>query len=133
MRHSRTRHSQVVEFVQREVGSEHVQQADHLRRETEQVEIIFCPSLFTNKKEEGEMTVLRVWNVAHIFMFHVFEQPQLSVRPLGKQLRLERPVQLLDGHFGSGSGVHCWAEGENVSAGVRRVRWISIYWLVVNY
>ena len=44
--------------------------------------------------------------MAHIFMFHVFEEPQLSVRPLGEQLRLERPVQLLDGHFGSGSGVH---------------------------
>lgn len=51
MWHSRTRHSQVVEFVQREVGSEHVQQADHLQRETEQVEIIFCPSFLIIKKK----------------------------------------------------------------------------------
>lgn len=51
MWHSRTRHSQVLEFVQREVGSEHVQQADHLQRETEQVEIIFCPSFLIIKKK----------------------------------------------------------------------------------
>lgn len=44
-------HSQVVEFVQREVGSEHVQQADHLQRETEQVEIIFWPSFLIIKKK----------------------------------------------------------------------------------
>lgn len=44
--------------------------------------------------------------MSHIFMSHVFEEPQLSVGPLGEELRLERSVQLLDGHFGSCSGVH---------------------------
>lgn len=44
---------------------------------------------------------------AHVFMFHVLEEPQLSVGPLGKELRLERSVEFLDGHFGSGSVVHC--------------------------
>lgn len=50
---------------------------------------------------------------AHVFMLHVLEEPQLSVGPFGKELRLERSVELLNGHFGSGSVVHCWAEGEN--------------------
>lgn len=44
--------------------------------------------------------------MSHIFMLHVLEEPQLSVGPLGKELRLEGPIQLLDGHFGSCSGVH---------------------------
>lgn len=35
----------------------------------------------------------------HILVLHVFEQPQLPVSPLSKNLRLERPVQLLNGHF----------------------------------
>lgn len=47
---------------------------------------------------------------SHIFMFHMFEKPQLPVGPLGEQLRLERSVQLLDRYFGSRSGVHRRAE-----------------------
>lgn len=50
---------------------------------------------------------------AHVFMFHVLEEPQLSVGPLGKELRLERSVEFFNGHFGSGSVVQCWAEGKN--------------------
>jgi len=49
-------------------------------------------------------------------MFHVLEQPQLPVGPLGEELRLERSVQLLDRHFGSCPGVHRRAEGENTPA-----------------
>lgn len=43
----------------------------------------------------------------HVLMFHVFEEPQLPVSPLGEDLRLERSVELLDGHLGSSSGVCC--------------------------
>lgn len=32
-------------------------------------------------------------------MLHVLEQPQLPVGPLSKDLRLEGPVELLNGHF----------------------------------
>lgn len=32
-------------------------------------------------------------------MLHVLQQPQLSVGPLGKDLGLEGPAQLLDGHL----------------------------------
>lgn len=35
----------------------------------------------------------------HILMLHVFEQPELPVSPLSEDLRLEGPVELLDGHF----------------------------------
>lgn len=50
---------------------------------------------------------LNLMSPAHVFMFHVLEEPQLSVGPLGKKLRLERSVEFLNGHFGSGSVVHC--------------------------
>lgn len=52
-------------------------------------------------------------SASHVFMFHVLEEPQFSVGPLGKELRLERSVEFLDGHLGSGSAVHCWAESKN--------------------
>lgn len=32
-------------------------------------------------------------------MLHVLEQPQLPVGPLSEDLRLEGPVELLNGHF----------------------------------
>lgn len=32
-------------------------------------------------------------------MLHVFQQPELAVGPLRKDLRLEGPVELLDGDF----------------------------------
>lgn len=32
-------------------------------------------------------------------MLHVFEEPELPVGPLGKELALEGPVQLLDGYL----------------------------------
>lgn len=35
----------------------------------------------------------------HIFMLHVFEQSKLPVGPFSKDLRLEGPVELLNGHF----------------------------------
>lgn len=50
---------------------------------------------------------------SHVFMLHVLEEPQFSVGPLGKELRLERSVEFLDCYFGSGSVVHCWAESKN--------------------
>lgn len=50
-------------------------------------------------------------------MFHVFEEPQLPVGPLGEQLRLERPVQLLDRHRGSCPVVHCRAAGKDTREG----------------
>lgn len=43
---------------------------------------------------------------SYIFMFHVFEQPQLPISPLSKELRLEGPVELLDGHLGPCPEVH---------------------------
>ena len=39
-------------------------------------------------------------------MFHVFEQPQLPIGPLSKELRLEGPVELLNGHLGPCPEVH---------------------------
>lgn len=44
-------------------------------------------------------------------MFHVLEEPQLPVGPLGEELRLEGSVQLLDGHFGPGPAVQGGANG----------------------
>lgn len=35
----------------------------------------------------------------HIFMLHVLEQSELPVGPLSEDLRLEGPVELLNGHF----------------------------------
>lgn len=51
-------------------------------------------------------------------MLHVFEQPELPVRPLGKDLRLEGPVELLYGHFLFTLVVYCRAveEGDETSA-----------------
>lgn len=44
-------------------------------------------------------------------MFHVLEEPQFPVGPLGEELRLEGSVQLLDGHFGPRPGVQGGADG----------------------
>ena len=35
----------------------------------------------------------------YILMLHVFQQQQLPISPLGKDLGLEGPAQLLDGHL----------------------------------
>lgn len=40
-------------------------------------------------------------------MLHVLEQPQLAVGPLSKDLRLEGPVELLNGHFLFGLFIDC--------------------------
>lgn len=53
-------------------------------------------------------------------MAHVFEEAQLSVGALGKQLRLEGPVQLLDGHLVASAAVYCRAQkllGQLLSGG----------------
>lgn len=42
----------------------------------------------------------------HVLVTHVLEEAQLAVGALGEQLRLEGPVQLLDGHFGARAAVH---------------------------
>lgn len=47
----------------------------------------------------------------HVLVAHVFEEAQLSVGALGKQLRLEGPVQLLDGHLVTSAAVYCRAAG----------------------
>lgn len=58
--------------------------------------LILWPEDISNKSErkkaQGEQET-------YIFMFHVLQQPQLSVGPLCKDLGLKGPVQLLDGHF----------------------------------
>lgn len=43
-------------------------------------------------------------------MLHVFEEPQLSVRPFGKKFGLEGPVKFLDGHLRPHPAVPCWTE-----------------------
>lgn len=52
-------------------------------------------------------------NSTYILMLHVFEQPELPVSPLSKYLRLERPVELLNGHFLFGPLIYCWAVVNN--------------------
>lgn len=47
-------------------------------------------------------------------MLHVFEQPQLPVGALGKQLGLEGPLQLLDGHLCPRPSVPGWAETQGI-------------------
>lgn len=49
----------------------------------------------------------------HIFMLHVFEQSELSVGPLSKDLWLEGPVELFNGHFLFSLLVYCWAVGND--------------------
>lgn len=46
----------------------------------------------------------------YVFMFHVFEESQLSVSPFGKKFGLEGPVKFLDGHLHVWSAVPRWAE-----------------------
>lgn len=50
---------------------------------------------------------------ADIFMLHVLEQSELPVGPLSKDLRLEGPVELLNGHFLFGLLIYCWAVEDN--------------------
>lgn len=52
-------------------------------------------------------------NSTHILMLHVFEQPELPVSPLSKYLWLERPVELLNGHFLFSPLIYCWAVVNN--------------------
>lgn len=56
---------------------------------------------------------IRIWGGlwTHVLVAHVFEEAQLSVGALGKQLRLEGPVQLLDGHLVASATVYCRAAG----------------------
>lgn len=56
---------------------------------------------------------VRIWGGCwtHVLVAHVFEEAQLSVGALGKQLRLEGPVQLLDGHLVTSAAVYCRAAG----------------------
>lgn len=56
---------------------------------------------------------VRIWGGrwTHVLVAHVFEEAQLSVGALGKQLRLEGPVQLLDGHLVTSAAVYCRAAG----------------------
>lgn len=56
---------------------------------------------------------IRIWGGlwTHVLVAHVFEEAQLSVGALGKQLRLEGPVQLLDGHLVASAAVYCRAAG----------------------
>lgn len=50
---------------------------------------------------------------AHVFMLHVFEQSELPVGPLSKDLRLEGPVELLNGHFLLSLLIDCRAVADN--------------------
>lgn len=46
-------------------------------------------------------------------MLHVFEQSELPVGPLSKDLRLEGPVELLNGHFLLSLLIDCRAAVDN--------------------
>lgn len=52
-------------------------------------------------------------NSTHILMLHVLEQPELPVGPLSKDLWLERPVELLNGHFLISLLIYRWAVVNN--------------------
>lgn len=56
---------------------------------------------------------VRIWGGpwTHVLVAHVFEEAQLSVGALGKQLRLEGPVQLLDCHLVASAAVYRRAAG----------------------
>lgn len=56
---------------------------------------------------------VRTWGGrwTHVLVAHVFEEAQLSVGALGKQLRLEGPVQLLDCHLVASAAVYRRAVG----------------------
>lgn len=56
---------------------------------------------------------IRIWSGrwTHVLVAHVFEEAQLSVGALGKELRLEGPVQLLDCHLVASAAVYCRAAG----------------------
>lgn len=75
---------------------------------------------------------LKGTSASHVFMFHVLEEPQFSVGPLGKELRLERSVQFLDGHLGSGSVVHRWAESKNNQHEPQNISWWDHRWSVIS-
>lgn len=48
--------------------------------------------------------------VSYIFMLYIAEQPELPVGPFGMDEGLERPIQLLDGHFLLGLLINSGAE-----------------------
>lgn len=75
---------------------------------------------------------LKGTSASHVFMFHVLEEPQLSVGPLGEELRLERSVELLDGHLGSGSVVHRWAESKKNQHEPQNISWWDQRWSVIS-
>lgn len=62
------------------------------------------PEARTNQRES---TGNRLRFSAHIFVFHVLEQPQLSVRPLGVDDGLKGPRQLLDSDLQAGLQIIC--------------------------
>lgn len=67
-----------------------------------------------NVQEIKELEEMCCWlNSTHILMLHVFEQPELPVSPLSKYLGLERPVELLNGHFLFSPLIYCWAVVNN--------------------
>lgn len=90
----RKQYSQVLHLLESRGGREHVKQADHL--------------VFSKRKDQDlertgqgqQKRELCGWlHSTHVLMLHVLEQPELPVSPLSEDLRLERPVELLDGRF----------------------------------
>lgn len=61
--------------------------------------------------EEALGPAERGTSATHVLVTHVLEEAKLAVGALGEQLGLEGPVQLLDGHLGTGAAVHGRAAG----------------------
>lgn len=62
----------------------------------------------------------------HVFVFHVLEQPQLSVRPLGVDDGLKGPRQLLDGDLQAGLQIICWTVRDGRSQGLPQ--WLHLHY-----
>lgn len=75
------RNSQVPKPIQRDLRRENVQEPDDLGGASEEI---------NNGGKEG--TTPYKSKEPHVFMPHVFEEPQLSVGSFGKKFGLEGPV-----------------------------------------
>ena len=72
-------YSHVSELVQSNLGCEAVQQPNYLNKD------------YVSRID-------KLWSQAHVLMVHVLQHPELPVRPLSVDSRLERSGDLLDGN-----------------------------------
>lgn len=76
-----------------------------------------CPVPFVLKLTQDALYSFKILGErSYIFMLHVFEESQLSVRPFGKKFGLEGPMKFLDGNLRPHPAVPCWTEKDRYNS-----------------